>query len=111
MSKLNINKLRKDTTGCQQVLHFNNAGAALQPKPVIASIKHHIDLEAAMGDYEAAEALKSENELFYDLAAHLINCSRDEVAYASKQTALTTIEKIRSIKRALVLMVFQKSIF
>ncbi len=86
MSKLNINKLRKDTIGCQHVLHFNNAGAALQPKPVIASIKHHIDLEASIGGYEAAEAVKHENELFYDLAARLINCSRDEIAYTNNAT-------------------------
>lgn len=86
MSKLNINKLREDTIGCEQVLHFNNAGAALQPKPVIASIKHHLDLEASIGGYEAAEAVKDENELFYDLAARLINCSRDEIAYANNAT-------------------------
>lgn len=86
MSKLNINELRKDTIGCQQVLHFNNAGAALQPKPVLASIKHHIDLEASIGGYEAAEAVKNESELFYDLAARLINCSRDEIAYANNAT-------------------------
>ena len=86
MSKLNINELRKDTIGCQQILHFNNAGAALQPKPVIAAIKHHLDLEALIGGYEAAEAIKNEIDLFYDLAARLINCSRDEIAYTSNAT-------------------------
>ena len=86
MSKLNINKLRKDTIGCQQVMHFNNAGAALQPKSVIASMKHHMDLEALIGGYEAAEAVKNDIKLFYDLAARLINCSCDEIAYVSNAT-------------------------
>lgn len=86
MSKLNINKLREDTIGCMQVLHFNNAGAALQPNPVITSVKSHIDLEALIGGYEAAEAVKDDNELFYDLAACLINCSRDEIAYTNNAT-------------------------
>jgi selenocysteine lyase/cysteine desulfurase len=86
MSKLNISRLRQDTVGCQHVLHFNNAGAALQPKPVIASIKHHIDLEASIGGYEAAETVKDETKLFYDVAARLINCSRNEIAYVNNAT-------------------------
>ncbi len=86
MSKLNIDELRKDTLGCQHILHFNNAGAALPPMPVTAAIKHHIDLEASIGGYEAATAVKNESELFYDLAARLINCSRDEIAYANNAT-------------------------
>lgn len=86
MSKLNISGLREDTIGCQQVVHFNNAGAALPPKPVTFAIKHHIDLEASIGGYEAAAAVKDESELFYDLAARLINCSRDEIAYTHNAT-------------------------
>lgn len=86
MSKLNITKLRKDTIGCQQVLHFNNAGMALQPKQVVDSIKRHIDLEALIGGYEAAEAVKDEIKLFYELAARLINCSSDEIAYTNNAT-------------------------
>ena len=34
MTQLNIDELRNDAVGCQHVMHFNNAGAALPPNPV-----------------------------------------------------------------------------
>lgn len=83
---LDIKKLRDDTPGCSQVLHFNNAGAALPPFPVIDAIKQHIDLEATIGGYEAHAKELQKIEKFYDHAAKLINCSRDEIAFSENAT-------------------------
>lgn len=84
--ELDIEKLRKDTPGCQYVLHFNNAGAALLPSSVIQAIKEHIDLEATMGGYEAAAAVQAKLENFYEVAAKLINCDREEIAFLDNAT-------------------------
>ena len=86
MSMLQIKKLRKDTPGCQHVLHFNNAGAALPPLPVVNAVKEHLDLEATIGGYEAAKIALNRSEIIYDYAAQLINCDRDEIAFLENAT-------------------------
>ena len=86
MSTLEIEKLRKDTPGCQHVLHFNNAGAALPPLPVVNAVKEHLDLEANSGGYEAAKAALKQSEQFYDHAAQLIHADKDEIAFLENAT-------------------------
>lgn len=81
-----IQKLRQDTPGCQQVLHFNNAGAALMPLPVINAVKQHLDLEAMYGGYEAAGLAKNQIQKIYDNAAQLLNCHNDEIAFVDNAT-------------------------
>src|SRR3990167_6895616 len=86
MTQLNINALRNDTVGCQHVLHFNNAGAALPPNPVIKAIKNHLDLEASIGGYEAAKVAMTQTESFYEAASKLINCTPKEIAFFENAT-------------------------
>jgi cysteine desulfurase / selenocysteine lyase len=38
----------------QYILHFNNAGAALMPQPVLHATIGHLQWEALVGGYEAA---------------------------------------------------------
>lgn len=86
MKPLDIDHLRQQTAGCQHVLHFNNAGAALPPAPVVEAVKNYLDFEAITGGYEAANLLVDKTEQFYDLAARLINCSREEIAFMDNAT-------------------------
>ena len=69
---INTEALRKDTPGCREKVHFNNAGASLMPKPVIESIENHIRLEASEGGYEAADQKATEVNGFYESAARLL---------------------------------------
>ena len=49
MGGMNIDKLREDTPGCADVMHFNNAGASLMPRPVLDTVVQHLELENRIG--------------------------------------------------------------
>lgn len=83
---LDIDRLRDDTPGCAEVVHFNNAGAALQPRPVLAAVRDHLDLEARIGGYEAADAAADRLAATYDSLARLIGAGPDEIAYTESAT-------------------------
>jgi cysteine desulfurase/selenocysteine lyase len=83
---INVQKARQETPSCEKTLHFNNAGAALMPKPVIEAVQEHFLLEAEIGGYEAADAAEEKIHQFYQAATRLINCSPQEIAYLENAT-------------------------
>ncbi len=84
--EIDVVRAREDTPGCAHVLHFNNAGAALLPAPVVDAVTGHVRLEAEIGGYEAAEVAHDMVERVYDAAAQLIGCGRDEIAIIENAT-------------------------
>ncbi len=62
---IDVARARGETPGCANVLHFNNAGAALMPAPVIAAQRGHLDLEARIGGDEAAARAADRIEAVY----------------------------------------------
>ena len=83
---LDIERLRAETPGCERVVHLNNAGAALMPRPVLDAVIDHLRLEAMIGGYEAASAAASSIEDVYDQIARLLNCGREEIAVVESAT-------------------------
>ena len=83
---LDLERARRETPGCATVLHFNNAGAALMPKPVLDALQRHLQLEATIGGYEAADREHAAVERVYDALAHLLGGHRDEIALIENAT-------------------------
>ncbi len=86
MTDFDLVRARRETPGCAHVLHFNNAGASLPPRPVLDAMIGHLRLEAEIGGYEAAGRAGERIEGCYDAIARLINADRDEIAIVENAT-------------------------
>lgn len=83
---IDVERARRETPGCESVLHFNNAGSSLMPVGVLDAQIEHLRLEAMMGGYESADAALDKIEHVYDAAASLIGAARDEIAIIENAT-------------------------
>ena len=84
--EIDVSRARQETPGCEKALHFNNAGAGLMPRPVVEAVCGHLQLEAEIGGYEAADQARAKVEHVYDAVGALIGCQRDEVAVTENAT-------------------------
>jgi cysteine desulfurase / selenocysteine lyase len=83
---IDVARARAETPGCANVIHFNNAGASLTPRPVLDTVLGHLNLEASVGAYEAADRSEAALERVYDSLAALLGAHRDEIAVVENAT-------------------------
>jgi len=83
---IEIDRVRADTPGTDTVLHFNNAGAALPPQPVLDAQVEHLEREATIGGYEAEAEAEPQLRRTYDAIAEMLGCAADEVALVENAT-------------------------
>ncbi len=77
---------RSDTPGCTGLVHLNNAGAALAPRPVRDAILGHLALEEELGGYEAADAQVEPLRQTYADVARLLGADARNVALVQNST-------------------------
>jgi len=86
-SELDLDRLRADTPSASRHIHLNNAGAALQPAPVVEAVIEHLRLEQEIGGYEAADAATHRIEAAYQAVAALVGGEPSQVAMVEHATA------------------------
>ena len=84
---MNIERIRKDTPGTQNVIHLNNAGASLMPRVVSESIIRYLHEESSYGGYETAHKNRESIEQTYTAIAKFINAHPNEIALLENATA------------------------
>src|ERR1700727_2005424 len=67
-------------------VHLNNAGAALMSRSTLAAMTTHLQLEAEVGGYEAAELAREQIDVAYAALAQLLGARSDEVALFDNST-------------------------
>lgn len=81
-----LEQVRQDTPGVNEVIHFNNCGSALPPTPVLETVIGHLQREATIGGYEAANEAQERLDAVYDSTAKLIGAKPDEIAVIENAT-------------------------
>ncbi|WP_435156926.1 aminotransferase class V-fold PLP-dependent enzyme [Amycolatopsis sacchari] len=79
-------RYRAETPGCADVVHFNNAGSALPPEPVVDTVVAYLRDEARRGGYELADAEADRVEAVYGSVARLLNAQPDDIALTDNAT-------------------------
>lgn len=77
---------RSDTPGCAQRIHLNNAGAALAPRPVLEAVHAHLQREAEIGGYEAADEAAEAVRQSYEAVARIVGCAAHNIAVVGNST-------------------------
>ena len=83
---IDVNHCRAETPGTNNVLHFNNAGAALPPQSILDAQLHHLKREAVIGGYEAEAEADDRLQHTYDAVARMLGGKTEEIALVENAT-------------------------
>ncbi|MFI5048214.1 MAG: aminotransferase class V-fold PLP-dependent enzyme [Acidimicrobiia bacterium] len=83
---IDVARVRADTPGCRDVIHLNNAGAALPTRVVVDTVVEHLELEARVGGYAAADETAERAAAVYDSIATLLGARVDEIGLVESAT-------------------------
>lgn len=100
MQASQIEQYRKQTPGCQNTIHLNNAGTGLPTQAVLTSMQDYLQVEAEMGGYETAALQAEAINGFYSATAQMLHTASRNIAFTSNATD--------SFARALSAIPFEK---
>jgi cysteine desulfurase/selenocysteine lyase len=83
---IDLEKVRSDTPAATRQSFLLSAGASLMPHAVLDAVKGHLDLEAEIGGYAAAEREAERLDAVYASVARLLNASVPEIAVVENAT-------------------------
>ncbi len=83
---IDVQRVREQTPGCEERIHFNNAGASLPPIPVVDTVVGYVREEARVGGYELAAMRKEDLERTYETLARLIGVESHAISRAENAT-------------------------
>ena len=83
---MDIDALRQDTPGTANRVHLNNAGAGLLSRRTLKAMTSHLELEAAIGGYEAANQERDRIDATHANIARLVGGQPDEIALFDNST-------------------------
>src|SRR5881396_3649713 len=81
-----LDRWRRETPGCRERIHLNNAGAALMPQTVLQALTGFLEREAAIGGYEAADEAEPRVRETYELLGRLVGAAARNVAIVENAT-------------------------
>jgi selenocysteine lyase/cysteine desulfurase len=83
---MDIDALRRETPGATGRVHLNNAGAGLMTRQTLRAVTSHLELEAAIGGYEAADQERERIDAAHADIARLVGGRSDEIALFDNST-------------------------
>jgi selenocysteine lyase/cysteine desulfurase len=83
---MDIDTLRRETPGTSGRVHLNNAGAGLLSRQTLRAMTSHLELEAAIGGYEAADQERERIAAVHTNIARLVGGQPDEIALFDNST-------------------------
>jgi selenocysteine lyase/cysteine desulfurase len=83
---MDLEAVRAITPGCRNRIHLNNAGAGLLSTRTLDAMRGHLNLEAEIGGYEAADAVQDRIAATYAALARLVGGTPDQIALFDNST-------------------------
>jgi len=84
--QFSLEAVRAATPGVDNVIHVNNAGAALPPSVVTDTVVDYLRREEAIGGYETADERHDQLEAVYDSLGALVGAPRQHMAVIENAT-------------------------
>lgn len=78
---IDLDRVRADTIGVDDIVHLNNCGSSLPPRSVVDAQVDYLRAEQRGGGYETAAARADDLDAFHAETALLLGCDADEVAF------------------------------